>query len=41
MKSYYRVMQGAKSVYVQDAIAHSFIGAGWLPEINLTGKIPG
>lgn len=33
-------MQGAKSVYVQEAVAHGFIGAGWLPAIDLTGKIP-
>jgi restriction system protein len=40
MKSYYRVMQGARSVHIQDAVAGSFIGAGWLPAIDLTGKLP-
>lgn len=40
MKSYYRIMQGAKSVHIHEAVAHNFIGAGWLPEIDLTGKIP-
>ena len=33
-------MQGAKSAHIQEALAHNFIGAGWLPEIDLTGKIP-
>lgn len=40
MKSYYRVMQGAKSAHINEALAHNFIGAGWLPEINLSGRIP-
>ncbi|XKT74348.1 MAG: endonuclease NucS domain-containing protein [Patescibacteria group bacterium UBA2163] len=40
MKSYYRVMQGAKSAHIQDALNESFIGAGWLPDIDLNGKIP-
>lgn len=40
MKSYYRVMQGAKSVHIQEAITQGFIGAGWLPEIDLAGRIP-
>lgn len=33
-------MQGARSVHIHEALAHGFIGAGWLPEIDLTGKIP-
>lgn len=40
MKSYYRVMQGAKSVHIQEAVAQGFIGAGWLPEVDLAGRIP-
>lgn len=40
MKSYYRIMQGAKSAHIHEALAGNFIGAGWLPELDLTGQIP-
>jgi hypothetical protein len=36
MKNYYRVMLGKKSIFAEEARQGSFIGAGWLPEINLT-----
>lgn len=40
MKNYYRIMLGRKSVYAQEAHQGNYIGAGWLPEIDLTNKLP-
>lgn len=40
MKNYYRIMLGQKSVYAKQAYEGSFIGAGWLPDIDLSGKLP-
>lgn len=39
MKSYYRIMLGKRSKYATEAQAGNFIGAGWLPDIDLTNKI--
>lgn len=40
MKNYYRIILGQKNIYVNEAHTGNFIGAGWLPEIDLTNKIP-
>jgi len=32
-------MLGQKSIYAEGAHGDNFIGAGWLPDIDLTGKI--
>jgi restriction system protein len=40
MKNYYRIMLGQKSVYAKDAYGGNYIGAGWLPDINLSGEFP-
>ena len=40
MKSYYRIMLGAKSVYADASFKGNFIGVDFLPNIDLTGKIP-
>ncbi len=40
MKSYYRVMLGAKSVHAEECIAGDFIGAGYGITEDLTGKLP-
>lgn len=40
MKNYYRIMLGSKSVYAEEAHKNNFIGAGWLPDINLSNKFP-
>jgi len=40
MKNYYRIMLGQKSMYAEEAHKGNFIGAGWLPDIDLTNKLP-
>lgn len=40
MKNYYRIMLGQKSVYAKEAHDGNYIGAGWLPDIDLAGKFP-
>jgi len=40
MKNYYRIMLGRKSIYAEEAYKGNFIGAGWLPDIDLTNKLP-
>ena len=40
MKSYYRVMLGAKSVYAAECFAGSFIGADYGIEQDLNGQLP-
>jgi restriction system protein len=40
MKNYYRIMLGQKSVYAKEAYKGNYIGAGWLPDIDLSGKLP-
>jgi restriction system protein len=40
MKSYYRIMLGAKSIYAQDGFNGSYIGAGFIRNIDLSGKLP-
>jgi restriction system protein len=39
MKNYYRIMLGRKSVFAEEAHKGNFIGAGWLPDIDLTNKL--
>lgn len=40
MKEYYRIMLGAKSVFADECYKNNFIGADFLGDINLTGKLP-
>jgi restriction system protein len=40
MKNYYRIMLGRKSVHADEAFKGNFIGAGWLPDIDMTNKLP-
>jgi len=40
MKNYYRIMLGRKSIYADEAQQGNFIGAGWLPDIDLTNRLP-
>jgi restriction system protein len=40
MKKYYRIMLGPKSIYAEECYKNSFIGAGWLEDIDLTNKLP-
>lgn len=40
MKNYYRIMLGKKSIYAEEAHKMSVIGAGWLYDYDLTGKLP-
>jgi restriction system protein len=40
MKEYYRIMLGAKSVYADECYKNNFIGANFIGDINLTGKLP-
>lgn len=40
MKSYYRVMLGKGSVYAKEAHEGSYIGAGWLKDVDLTKELP-
>jgi restriction system protein len=40
MKNYYRIMLGKKSVYAKEAHDGNYIGAGWLPEVDFTNKLP-
>ena len=40
VKNYYRIMAEAKSVYAEECYQGGFIGAGWLTDIDLTGKFP-
>lgn len=39
MKNYYRIMLGQKSIYAKEAYGGNYIGAGWLPDIDLSGKL--
>ncbi len=41
MRSYYRMMLGQKGVYLDEAVASGFIGAGWLPETDLSNELTG
>lgn len=40
MKNYYRIMLGKKSIYAEECFKGNFIGAGFLKDIDLTGKLP-
>lgn len=40
MKNYYRIMLGRKSKYANEAFAGNFIGADFIREVDLTGKLP-
>ncbi len=40
MKNFYRIMLGRKSIYAEESHKGNFIGAGWLPNIDLTNKLP-
>lgn len=40
MKNYYRIMLGKKSIFAEEARNGNFIGAGWLPDTDLTNKLP-
>lgn len=40
MKNYYRIMLGQKSVFAEEAFKGNFIGGDWLPDIDLTNKLP-
>lgn len=40
MKDYYRVMLGKGSAYAEECFAGNFIGAGFIREQDLTGKLP-
>lgn len=39
MKSYCRIMLGARSVYAEEAHKGNFIGAGWFKNLDLTKKL--
>jgi restriction system protein len=39
MKNYYRIMLGAKSIYAKEGFNGNYIGAGFLHNIDLTGKL--
>lgn len=39
-RSYYRIMLGRKSVHAKECYDGQFIGAGWLYNVDLTGKLP-
>lgn len=40
MKSYYRIMLGAKSIYADECFKGNFIGAGFGIQIDLTNQLP-
>ncbi len=40
MKSYYRIMLGAKSMYAEECFKGGFIGADYNIDIDLTNKLP-
>lgn len=40
MKRYCRVMLGARSIYAEECYRGNFIGADFLPEVDLTGQLP-
>lgn len=40
MKNYYRIMLGKKSIHAEECFKGNFIGAGFLKDIDLTGKLP-
>lgn len=40
MKNYYRIMLGRKSVYADEMYEAGYIGVGWFPDTDLTGKFP-
>lgn len=40
MKEYYRIMLGAKSIYAAECFQKNFIGADFIGDIDLTGKLP-
>lgn len=40
MKNYYRIMLGRKSIHAEECFNGNFIGAGFLGDTDLTGKLP-
>jgi len=40
MKNYYRVMLGKGSIYANEAKDGGFIGADFIPDVDLSGKLP-
>lgn len=40
MKEYQRIMLGAKSIYADECYKNNFIGADFIGDIDLTGKLP-
>lgn len=40
MKNYYRIMLGRKSIHADECYKGNYIGAGFLRDIDLTGKLP-
>lgn len=39
MRNYYRVILGEKNSFAEEAHNGNYIGVGWLPEVELTGKL--
>jgi restriction system protein len=39
MKSYYRIMLGANSVYANELVNEGYVGVGFLEEVDLTGTL--
>lgn len=39
MKNYYQIRLGARNAYAKEAHAGNYIGAGWLPDIDLTNEL--
>lgn len=40
MKSYYRISQGAGAQNAEEALSGGYYGVGYLPDVDLTGKLP-
>jgi restriction system protein len=40
MKNYFRLILGKNHAYVDESIKGSFVGVGFIPEIDFTGKLP-
>lgn len=40
MKKYFRIILGKNHVYADESIKGSFVGVGFIPEVDFTGKLP-
>ena len=40
MRKYFRIILGKNHAYADESIKGNFIGVGFIPEVDFTGKVP-